>query len=611
MEEIINFIDTPEHFIKTSMVHYLVNNSAFKQGIANNNNRSVFNKDLNDITGNELNTISTHGDFFGVLFNAEHTVDQSEVSESTQQLAGLTQKGISIDDANEIYDAIANLIESSLESQGLLKLNDNDKLKVYRIIARNLIKGLRKEGDSAGLSDSIVKLIEDDLKSKNTLEEMNWTIPFDDANLYNKFVSSFQSDLTKNIIKRALPGIAAVLAASHDMVTVYETDENTIVTHGDIYKKKVTVTDVDIENKQVSILKPGDKISITIEEDVKEYTIVGYSPNEKAKEQGEISLSEVRNYRDNSDVKIKKLKSKGRNLRGYNNTITLDDGSIYDLYDLDISKLSFGIPNGKLTNTILNQNGEIENLEVNFGDPLLSQILTQSINKLEGKKRSSFINFLVNYFESEPGSNKDLIYIDIKNTIEYLYQQELDTIAKGEFTTPTTIDSEGNFIQGVKVPIANLDIQQNECMLGKLWATAFGIKKSDSLSDILKDPDFFYKKLKNVFDNTYHNVEDYNFLLTSINKQNIYVKVVDEKTFTKSKNEIYNFKTRTDVNGKTFLLNDEKEMICPFDESNMKVISENGEIVVLLQSKDLNYLDDSNLFSYVHINNTENAIVNE
>ena len=455
--EMINFIDTPNHFIKTSAIHYLCPSSAVKQGITNLNNRDVFNLPIENIDNTSINSFSTFGDFFGIQLNAEHDVDDSHVSESTQQLAGLTQKGYSMDEANEIYGTIADLIYSTLNAQGLLDLdmlNEDQKLKIYRLVTNNLVKSLQKEGDSIGLTESILNFIRTDLERKETLEDMKWKLPFDDMNLYNKFVSSFQSDLSKNIIKRTTSGIAAVLGTSHDMVTVYETNNNTITTHSDLYKSKLIINDEVISNDLVSILKPGDSISIEKNGNVKSYTIIGFSKNDKLKQTGSfpnISLSEVRSLRNNQDVIITKLKSKGRNLRGYNNTITLEDGSIFDLYDLDICKLSYDIYGVELVDG-----------KYTHKDPQVIKILNNSFIRL-GNKVDKFKEALNAYLTTK-GNDRELNKIKVKQFIELLYQEDLNSIEDNkQFRLPISLKSDNIF-----GTISKIDIQQNEAMIGRL-----------------------------------------------------------------------------------------------------------------------------------------------
>ena len=104
------------------------------------------------------------------------------------------------------------------------------------------------------------------------------------------------------------------------------------------------------DSKDLSLIKPGDVIILN-----GEYRLVaGY--NKKIKKGFKhrydiIGLEDVRNLDlSKSEFSLAIANSKGRNLRGQTHNITLTDGKKVDLFDLDISKLSYYLEDVSLTN---------------------------------------------------------------------------------------------------------------------------------------------------------------------------------------------------------------------------------------------------------------------
>ena len=116
-----------------------------------------------------------------------------------------------------------------------------------------------------------------------------------------------------------------------------------IITNSEAYKNSELIEDTLIDVTKLSLIKPGDIIEI----DGVIRKVTGYNSSLKAGIESDyptIGLEEVRK----SKTAIFKLNSKGRNLRGQNQNITLKGGKIVDLFDLDISKLSYYLDNIKI-----------------------------------------------------------------------------------------------------------------------------------------------------------------------------------------------------------------------------------------------------------------------
>ena len=165
-------------------------------------------------------------------------------------------------------------------------------------------------------------------------------IPFDDNNILGALETSFKSGFNKDIIKRHFPGFAAVQAPSHDLFSVYDyrdpnngivkalSSRDLLSRNGTSLKKVLASLDTEVTVDELEI---GDWIEYNGEHK-RVGTLFTEDPNT-------ISLKELR-FLDRF-TKIKKLGSKGRNLRAQNIKVTIDNNGIqelptkFDQWDLD------------------------------------------------------------------------------------------------------------------------------------------------------------------------------------------------------------------------------------------------------------------------------------
>ena len=375
--------------LKNYMVHFLVKPSACKTGITNRNGReSLLNSDV------PFNSFSSPSHYFGMQLDASHEIEDGDVPGSVQQISSLIQGGFTEEEANDVYNGIGDLIFETMENLNLSSVGidtPEKKEKLKETLSKFVINNASSRVDEAGLTNAIIRFAEN---------QNNSIIPFDDPNIINLFTSLVNSVVTKNIIKRTSAGIPAIQSPTANLLSVIEDENGNILTNSEIYKNNLIVKDKIInKSDDLSLIKPGDVVILN-----NEYRLVaGY--NGKIKKGFKhrydiIGLEDIRNL-DLSKLKSPLViaNSKGRNLRGQTHNITLTNGKKVDLFDLDISKLSYYLEDVSLTNN--------KNLKFSDDDIInknLNRIYTEfkeSLNKININLSDTLDNVMNNYISSK------------------------------------------------------------------------------------------------------------------------------------------------------------------------------------------------------------------
>ena len=375
--------------LKNYMVHFLVKPSACKTGITNRNGReSLLNSDV------PFNSFSSPSHYFGMQLDASHEIEDGDVTGSVQQISSLIQGGFTEEEANDVYNSIGDLILETMENLNLSSVGidtPEKEEKLKETLSKFVINNASSRVDEAGLTNAIIRFAEN---------QNNSIIPFDDPNIINLFTSLVNSIITKNIIKRTSAGIPAIQSPTANLLSVIEDENGNILTNSEIYKNNLIVKDKIINNSDdLSLIKPGDVIILN-----NEYRLVaGY--NGKIKKGFKhrydiIGLEDIRNL-DLSKLKSPLViaNSKGRNLRGQTHNITLTNGKKVDLFDLDISKLSYYLEDVSLTNN--------KNLKFSDDDIInknLNRIYTEfkkSLDNINNNLSDTLDNVMNNYISSK------------------------------------------------------------------------------------------------------------------------------------------------------------------------------------------------------------------
>lgn len=529
-----------EQPLKDKMVSYLVNMSAIKNGAMNVNPSDMYYSDYSDLEilsnnpdVNNLTSFEIGIDNLGIQLNAEHEVDQSHVSEMTQVISALEQLGYEHEISQYIFENIGEAIYSNLgDFLGDVINNETERSSVYKILGKQLVRTFSENPDSDdyGLAQTFIEFIKEDLSNLKNLSESSLAIPFNDPNISSKFLSGFTNGLNKDAIRRQYSGLAAVMSPSHDMITIYDYNGNTVKlsdirsNSSSIEEFNSTLESMDYyaENEEgiLDVGKVGisDYIRIEFPDGTStEGYVEGY--NEKP-----TSIMNVLSLRG-TDARIKILKSKGRNLRPQSATFKIGNQT-YTLFDLDSSKLAYALPAKLETFRELVKSKAVEPSIEQFVatlDPSLASALIEEMEWSREHFMGTGFEDAILKFISGSGNHKNIgLYIN------QMIQRDLDLLQDERvFHMPVQYRSGESL-----VPISStIDYSPNEMMLGTPWATQFMLTKGDKLSDI--SVQFFENKIaKSLRTNLDKNY--YDLYLTRNNGKHLHVvfdsNLVDELT---------------------------------------------------------------------------------
>lgn len=353
-------IDVLERFVtihqdaKNAMIAYVVDKSAIKVGAGNVNEMDAW-------YGNtELRYITMRTRYLGVQMNAEHELEDSDVTEMTQMISALSQNGYYSDVVNEIYTDIGAVVAEALAE---FKASIGDSNKIYKLLGKAFIDSFKNnDRDTIGLAQAFVLKATEALKSENP----EYRIPFSAETVSGLFISTVSSMITKKGIRRKYDGFAGVLTPAFNQIQYYNvggkpylyekftrlihqmgikgyTDEFGIK-HSAI---KVAMNDYRLQDGSLNpFLKPISQNEIDFED-----TIVLRYINENGEEVFEERY--VREYAEYDALKHNQLpenveifvfESRPKNLKDIDTKFDIE-GVSHSLYDLDSVRASFYVRN--------------------------------------------------------------------------------------------------------------------------------------------------------------------------------------------------------------------------------------------------------------------------
>ena len=202
--------------LKDNMIGWLVNKSAIKVGASNMNTKDSWFDD----SPLRYTTMSTR--FGGVQMNADHELDEAEVTEMTQMISGLEQNGYTHEIATRAYLEIGKFCYEAIS-----KIQDiiykGDKNELYKVFGKAVVKAFQTGSkDTLGLAQSFVKLAQKSFDENN----LDYKIPFSSSSINGIFNSTVTSSLIRDAIRRHYNGVAAVLNPSYNVMQYYSIDGN-------------------------------------------------------------------------------------------------------------------------------------------------------------------------------------------------------------------------------------------------------------------------------------------------------------------------------------------------------------------------------------------------
>lgn len=213
--------------LKEMMIAYAANKSAVKNGIANINSSDAW---LGNTT---LRYMEIDTDGLGIQMDADHEIDESEMTEFSQVISALEAGGRLHHMSKQVYRTLGELAvrASQAEIDTAVKYirakntglsTDKIKSELYDILGRALINNYKQDEDRTDLAAPIIA----EIKKKFNLSEDHsldaFKIPFSDSNLYGQTISTFVSNINSKSIKRKYPGSGCVMVPGYDIIQTYK-----------------------------------------------------------------------------------------------------------------------------------------------------------------------------------------------------------------------------------------------------------------------------------------------------------------------------------------------------------------------------------------------------
>ena len=224
--------------LEQKLIHLLLYKSAVKMGPVNVN----WAKDVlyNDST-KKLMYFKMSLQYSGLQNDKNHHVDEDNIREMSQVISALAQGNETMYIAQQAYKDIAKFTKARVgKFSKLYKLNISEHPdEFYETVAKFIVKSFQNADHISG-GIAIAEMMQ-----KNKLFITS------DSQIYNKFVSSFISELNNSAIKRKYTGLAGILCPSDGAIQVLEKDGITYLV-SDVMRAAVNqISDPSLSNEEL------------------------------------------------------------------------------------------------------------------------------------------------------------------------------------------------------------------------------------------------------------------------------------------------------------------------------------------------------------------------
>ena len=497
--------------LKYSDIHYMATSGSIKQGAGNINKlewydrKHEINEETGEIIGPSLNFMRIHMNQAGIQLDKEHHADDDELSMMTQVISSCTSRGYSPQQATAMYKALSNLAS----------LGVKDYINGFNEFFK----------DPQNNADAFQKVITDTIV---------------DALINSKGTDTLQV-IAEKLINKAKEGKQILFA-----------DAKNIIPYSDsaVFKKLVSTINVALTKSSIKTKIPGI-LSVLCPS----YNIVQLFGDRK-----------LESYNSENEIIERQTKE-------FDTKELVNDISQIDLGRWYLIRYKDGTHRYEYINTpnkyyILKNNiGEIESI--------VEAIYNRDTNKPLGRELASYN---VRFVGEVNGVTKNFQLYDL-DSVEMLFEERskehpnpviikhLTRRVQDELAALSTNNSSGKSVRidNDIVNVLDVTVQPYEVIMPKIFATRFGLDTYDSVDEIKRDRQFFFKKISKNFKSLIpdENSEVYDLELKRINGKHIYLVkkdnlVLDNPRFTKKTIKTY---SNPKDNGKVYRIGDDNKPI--------------------------------------------------
>lgn len=635
--------------MKHSDIHYMPTIGAVKHGAANINPVSSF------FNRNGLSFMQVEMRQAGIQLDKEHQADNEDLSLMTQVISAACSMGYTKGEATNLYNALYSLSKQATkafrdEMGDLLNgFSDSFNAAVTETIMKSLINASATDGDMLQLvAKNIIKTINKEKQfsiNKTNYEDIDKQIPYSDAAVSAKVVSSLTSALTKAGIKTKMPGLLAVLNPAEGIIKMYkvpvkdEKGKDLLNEDGSTVYKYVTMDAIereyDTENafevmeqlqaKTESLsyntdetglitsmpdVKIGRKYLVTFSDGVNKSTkVVNVTlPHRVESDTSTVFYNNIpyqeqtMGYRKLIDylngvvdtetgvtsqiTEVKEFLLGGQDLDSYDVKFQDSLGNRWQMSDLDIVQDYFEAreskdPRRKVLKILSKYDKNQE----------LKAAIIKEFNESNNSNKIKIVNDLNDNFNgiflTETPMYKEFFQ---KYALKFLNREMQRQLAalNPENTEPLNVLINNKV---VTVQPSTIDITSYGTVIPKTAASSFGLNQYDQVSDIVNNPDFFLdrlaKRLNTKVQDYYKDgqlVYNYHLELKRNDGNHVYIRRgIDNSDFA---NEIQWFRY-VDSDGHVFRVNSDGNIMHPMYSENDKIYTDyDGNEIIVTEAKD-------------------------
>ena len=226
--------------VKSKLIAKLLDTESVKSGQCNVNTKEDVLDENTPLLYQEVES-----DRFGIQQDYTHEMLDCDIPLLTQALSGVALNGKTTKEAQIIYESLADVINTSLQSiQDYFNSNDEQKLKFKIRLAQDLWRNLQ----TSSVKSSASKIVYNTIQSiqeylKNPKNNPFKGLPLSDRNIFSKVTTDMIVALNNSGIRQRFNGIAVIQNPSHGVIGVYE-DRN-----GEVYTYKDLIDEIDKINQ--------------------------------------------------------------------------------------------------------------------------------------------------------------------------------------------------------------------------------------------------------------------------------------------------------------------------------------------------------------------------
>lgn len=635
--------------MKHSDIHYMPTIGAVKHGAANINPVSSF------FNRKGLSFMQVEVRQAGIQLDKEHQADNEDLSLMTQVISAACSMGYTKNEATNLYNALYSLSKQATkafrdEMGDLLNgFSDSFNAAITETIMKSLINASATDGDMLQLvAKNIIKKINTERQfsiNKTNYDDIDKEIPYSDAAVSAKVVSSLTSALTKAGIKTKMPGLLAVLNPAEGIIKMYKVpakdkDGNILLNEdGSTVYKYVTMDAIEkeyntenafeimeqlqAETKPLSYntdetglitsmpdVKIGRKYLVTFSDGVNKSTkVINVTlPHRVESDTSTVFYNNVpyqeqtMGYRKlidylngvvdkktgviNQITEVKEFLLGGQDLDSYDVKFQDSLGNRWQMSDLDIVQDYFEARESKDPRRKV-----LEVLSKYDKNQELKAAIIKEFNESNNSNRVKIVNDLNDNFNgiflTETPMYKEFFQ---KYALKFLNREMQRQLAalNPENTEPLNVIINNKV---VTVQPSTINITSYGTVIPKTAASSFGLNQYDQVSDIVNNPDFFLdrlaKRLNTKVQDYYKDgqlVYNYHLELKRNDGNHVYIRRgLDNSDFA---NEIQWFKY-VDSDGHVFRVNSDGNIMHPMYSENDKIYTDyDGNEIIVTEAKD-------------------------